>query len=102
MNIAIDLIDNDDLLDENQFEDALNEIDGLVVYPCNMREKICKLKGGLTKHKNSKHVEDEGREGRRSTEGRNTQLDKDSMNSIANTIKQNLIKEKLYGEEIES
>ena len=37
-----------------------------------------------------------------STEGRNTPLDKDGMNSIVNTIKQNLIKEKLYGEEIES
>ena len=40
MNIAIDLIENDDLLVENQVEDALNEIDGLVVYPCDMCEKI--------------------------------------------------------------
>ena len=98
MNIAIDLIENDDLLVENQFEDALNEIDGLVVYPCDMCEKICKSKGGLTKLKNSKHVEDDAR----SNEGRITPLDKDSMNSIVNTIKQNLIKEKVYGEEIES
>ena len=29
MNIAIDLIENDDLLVENQFEDALNETDCL-------------------------------------------------------------------------
>ena len=98
MSIAIDLIENDDLLVENQFEDALNEIDGLVVYPCDMCEKICKSKGGLTKLKNSKHVEDDAR----STEGRITPLDKDSMNSIVNTIKQNLIKEKVYGEETES
>ena len=98
MNIAIDLIENDDLLVENQFEDALNEIGGLVVYPSDMCEKICKSKGGLTKHKNSKHVEDDDM----STEDRNTPLDKDGMNSIVNTIKQNLIKEKLYGEEIES
>ena len=59
MNVAIDLIENDDLLVENEFIDALNEIDGLVVYPCNMCEKICKSKGGLTKHKNSKHVDEE-------------------------------------------
>ena len=98
MDIAIDLIENDNLLVENQFEDAVNEIDGLVVYPCNMYEKICKSKGGLTKHKNSKHVEI----GASSTEGRNAPLDNDSMNSIVNTIKQNLIEEKLYGEEIES
>ena len=56
---GIDLIENDDLLVENEFIDALNEIDGLVVYPCNMCEKICKSKGGLTKHKNSKHVDEE-------------------------------------------
>jgi hypothetical protein len=43
---------------ENEFINALNEIDGLMVYPCNMCNKICKLKGGLTKHKNSKHVDD--------------------------------------------
>ena len=42
MDIAIGLIENDDLLVENLFEDAVNEIDGLVVYPCNMCEKICK------------------------------------------------------------
>ena len=52
MNVAIDLIENDDLLVENEFVDALNEIDCLVVYPCNMCEKICKSKGGLTRHKN--------------------------------------------------
>ena len=98
MDIAIGLIENDDLLVENQFEDAVNEIDGLVVYRCNMCEKICKSIGGLIKHKNSKHVE----VGASSTEGRNAPLDKDSMNSIVNTIKQNLIEEKLYGEEIES
>ncbi len=36
MNIAIDITENDDLLVENEFIDAVNEIDGRMVYPCNM------------------------------------------------------------------
>ena len=102
MNIAIDLIENDDLLEENEFEnefiDALNEIDGLMVYPCNMCEKICKSKGGLTKHKNSKHVDDNVS----TSEGSNAPLDKDTVNSIVDTIKQTIIDEKLYGDAIEA
>ena len=98
MNVAIDLIENDDLLVENEFMDALNEIDGLVVYPCNMCEKICKSKGGLTKHKNSKHVDDNAS----TSEGSNAPLDKDTMNSIVNTIKQNIVEENLYGDKIEA
>ena len=99
MNIAIDIVENDDLSVENEFINALNEIDGLMVYPCNMCNKICKSKGGLTKHKNSKHVDDVSG----TSEGSNTTpLDKDTMNSIVNTIKQNIIDEKLYGDKIES
>jgi hypothetical protein len=64
-----------------------------------MCNKICKSKGGLTKHKNSKHVNNVSG----TFEGSNTTpLDKDTMNSIVNTIKQNIIDEKLYGDEIES
>lgn len=99
MNIAIDIIENDDVLEENELIEALNEIDGTMAYPCNMCEKICKSKGGLTKHKNSKHVDDvAGTTGQSNT----TAIDKDTMNSIVNTIKQNIIDEKLYGGEIES
>jgi flagellin-specific chaperone FliS len=99
MNIAIDIVENDDLSVENEFINALNEIDGLMVYPCNLCNKICKSKGGLTKHKNSKHVDDVSG----TSEGSNTTpLDKNTMNSIVNTIKQNIINEKLYGDEIES
>ena len=87
MNIAIDIVENDDLSVENEFINALNEIDGLMVYPCNMCNKICKSKGGLTKHKNSKHVDDVSG----TSEGSNTTpLDKNTMNSIVNTIKQKL------------
>ena len=53
----------------------------------------------MTKHKNSKHVDDVSG----TSEGSNTTpLDKDTMISIVNTIKQNIIDEKLYGDEIES
>ena len=96
MGIAMDIIESDDQLVENEFVDALNEIDGVMVYPCNTCNKICKSKGSLTKHKNSKHVAD-------TAEGSTTTpLDEDSMNSIVNTIKQNIIDEKLYGDKTES
>ena len=88
MNIAIDIVENDDLSVENEFINALNETGGLMVYPCNMCNKICKSKGGLTKHKKSKHVDDVSS----TSEGSNTTpLDKNTMNSIVNTIKQNII-----------
>ena len=63
-----------------------------------MCEKICKSKGGLTKHKNSKHVDDNAS----TSEGSNAPLDKDTMNSIVNTIKQNIVEENLYGDKIEA
>lgn len=58
MTIAMNITESDDQLVENEFVDALNEIDGVMVYPCKTCNKICKSKGGLTKHKNSKHVTD--------------------------------------------
>ena len=39
--IAMDIIESDDQLVENEFVDALNEIDGVMVYPCNTCNKIC-------------------------------------------------------------
>lgn len=59
-----------------------------------MCSKICKSKGGLTKHIGDVSGSAEG--------SNTTPLDKDTMNSIVETIKQNIIDEKLYGDEVES
>ena len=59
MNIAVDIIETcaetEDLELDNEFLLALNEIEGQNVFPCSKYSKICKWKGGLTKHTNLKH-----------------------------------------------
>ena len=54
---------------------------GANVFPCSKFSKICKSKGGLTKHTNSKHG--------------------DTVKSIVDTTKEYIIAEKLYGDEID-
>lgn len=41
---------------DNEFIDAVTEIEGKKSFPCDKCEKVCKSKGGLTRHTNSKHV----------------------------------------------
>ena len=38
-----------------EFAEAVTEIEGKKSFPCFKCEKLCKSKGGLTKHMNSKH-----------------------------------------------
>jgi uncharacterized C2H2 Zn-finger protein len=95
LNIAVDLVDTGDNVFDSELLEAMHEIEGRNVFPCSFCEKICKSKGGLTKHTNSKHGDAVGRP--------NTNLlDKDKLNSIVSIIKQNIIDEKLYGTAIET
>ena len=60
MNISVDLANRDlngaDVTEvEQEFIDALVEIEGQKEFPCTNCDKICKSKGGLTRHSNSKH-----------------------------------------------
>ena len=91
LNIAMDLVDTSDNVFDSELLEAMHEIEGRNVFPCSFCEKICKSKGGLTKHTNSKHGDAVGRP--------NTNLlDKDKLNSIVSVIKRNIIDEKLYVE----
>ena len=38
-----------------EFAEAVTEIEGKKTFPCPECEKVCKSKGGFTKHMNSKH-----------------------------------------------
>ena len=42
---------------ENEFNDALTEIEGRKSFPCSKCDRVCKSKGGLTRHTNYKHSE---------------------------------------------
>ncbi len=101
MNISVDLANRDvteaDVTEVDQeVIDALVEIKGQKEFPCTKCDKICKLKGGLTRHSNSKHRGKSVDSGSRV----NTGLCQARMASIVETIKNNIIQENIYGNEI--
>ena len=95
MNITIDIVETDYQEVENEFVDSIVEIEGSKAFPCSKCGKICKSKGGLTKHTNSKH-------GDISPQLNTTPLCLDTLKSIVDTIKRSIVAEKLYGDEIDS
>ena len=91
INIAVDIVETDYQEVENKFPDTILEIEGAKVLPCSKCRKICKSKGGLTKHANSKH----GDRDKASSSANTTSLCFDTIRSIVDTIKANIIAEKL-------
>ena len=81
---------------DQQFIDALVEIEGQKSFPCANCDKICKSKGGLTRHTNSKHRDQSAT----SDCPVNTGLCEDTVASIVETIKNNIIEENIYGNAI--
>ena len=94
MNISVDLSNRDlteaDVTEVDQeFLDDLVEIEGLKEFPCTKCNKICKSKGVLTRYSNwGSRV--------------NTGLCQATMALIVETIKNNMIQENIYGDEINS
>ena len=79
---------------DNEFVDAVTEIEGKKSFPCDKCDKVCKSKGGLTRHKNSKHAEQENLE-----ESCVVLLDEDTVCGFVEAIKARIIEEDLYGAE---
>ena len=80
---------------EEQFTDALNEIKGEKSFPCPNCDKVCKSKRGLTRHTNSKHGEFSNKD--------TPDVDlfsQEAIASIVESIKSQIMREKLYGVEI--
>ena len=73
---------------ENEFNEAVMEIEGTKSFECEICGKICKSKGGLTKHTNSKHADPDV------THKNN--LDKDTVDGFVEAIKARIIDEGLY------
>ena len=55
LNVSLAVLEEetDEIIEE--FAEAVTEIEGKKSFPCSECEKVCKSKGGLTKHMNSKH-----------------------------------------------
>ena len=92
VSVAITEAETDEMTSE--FSDALKEIDGEKSFPCSLCDKVCKSKGGLTRHTNSRHSE--GSSGSHPKPN----LCKDDVDSFVKAIKDTIIEEKLYGAEI--
>ena len=96
ISIAVTETETDEV--DAEFIDALIEIEGKKSFPCAKCDKVCKSKGGLTRHTNSKHS---GAGAVGSGEITNeTALCEDTVASIVESIKTKLIEEDLYGAEI--
>ena len=55
LNLSVVVTETDSEEIESEFSDALTEIHGEKSFPCTLCDKLCKSKGGLTRHTNSKH-----------------------------------------------
>ena len=51
LNLSIVVTETDSEEIESEFCDALTEIHGEKSFPCTLCDKLCKSKGGLTRHK---------------------------------------------------
>ena len=95
--IAMAVLEDDEGDIETDFVDALSEIGGENQFPCDSCDKVCKLKGGLTRHVNSKH-RDKGYKERKDIPA----LTKDGLISIVNKIKLNIRNEGYWDKQITS
>ena len=94
VTIAVTEAEGEDI--EEEFNDALSEIHGEKSFPCAKCEKVCKSKGGLTRHTNAKHNEI-------TAEQASIELDlfcPDTVASIVESIKAQIFREKLYGSDM--
>ena len=93
LDVSLAILDTESDEVDAEFLEAMTEIECKKSFPCPNCSKICKSKGGLTKHTNSKHRESVPQ---LSTESGNCLLLEDLV-GIVETIKTNLIAEDLYG-----
>ena len=66
---------------EQEIDDTISEISGEKAFPCASCEKICKSKGGLTRHINSKH-KNKTAHGNKNANASAAKLTKEELSSI--------------------
>ena len=80
---------------DNEFNEAVTEIEGKKSFECEKCGKICKSKGGLTRHTNSKHFDLTSA----AEVTHKSNLDKDTIDGFIEAIKARIIDEGLYDNE---
>lgn len=99
--IALSFIDENEATMDEEVADAVSEISGEKNFPCESCDKICKSKGGLTRHKNTKH-------GNKTTVGKENvfsskiSLTKDKLNSIVDKVKKKIKDDAFWDSEMTS
>ncbi len=84
---------------DDALDDAILEMEGKKSFHCDICSKVCKSKGGLTRHHNSKHAEfTSGKCHEENVPG--MALDPSTTDGFVETIKTRIIEENLYGKEI--
>ena len=89
VSVALTEIQSDEI--DTEFAEAVTEIDGERVFPCSQCEKVCKSKGGLTRHTRSRHPDGKQDKTRAA-------LTKEAVASIIELIKVKLIWNRNYGQ----
>ena len=89
---------NDEPLEE-EIDDGINEIFGEKTFPCNSCEKICKSKGGLTRHINAKH-KNKTAHGNKNVALSVAKLTKEELSSIVEKIKAKITKDGFWDDEM--
>ena len=91
LNLSVVVTETDSEEIESEFSDALTEIHGEKSFPCTLCDKLCKSKGGLTRHTNSKHS---------TVVQPDSSFCMDTLASMIEKIKAKIMKEKLYGTDL--
>lgn len=100
LHVSLAILDTEtDELDA-EFLEAVTEIEGKKSFRCSYCNKVCKSKGGLTKHTNSKHREVDVNTPTESYKDTEVSLSLENLAGIVEAIKVRLIAEDLYGPEI--
>ena len=98
LDVSLAILDAETDEVDAEFLEAVTEIEGKKSFPCPKCIKVCKSKGGLTKHTNSKHREALTNLPTEVTEEQHLSLE--NLAGIVEAIKKSLIAEDLYGPEI--
>ena len=94
LNLSLDIFDTETDEVDTEFLEALTEIEGKKSFSCSNSTKVCKSKGGLTKHRNSKHREAENEHYEES------RLSFESLSGIVEAIKTGLTTDDSYRTEL--
>ena len=101
LNISVIVTEVETPETADAFDDAMVEMEGKKSFHCDVCSKVCKSKGGLTRHHNSKHAGDSSGKGR-DENITGMALDQGVVDGFVERIKTRIIEEDLYGEEINS